>query len=62
MYEDSYINMHETEVEEEIEENANKEYIDVSTGEIKQVEDAASTEEDKIENEDVTNITEGPSF
>lgn len=60
--EDSYINMHETEVEEEIEENANKEYIDVSTGEIKQVEDAASTEEDKIENEDVTNITEGPSF
>jgi hypothetical protein len=50
--EDSYINMHETEVEEEIEENANKEYIDVSTGEIKQVEDAASTEEDKIENEE----------
>ena len=47
----------ESEVEYEIQENANKELIDVETGEIQEIEDTASVENNV---EDAT--TEGPAF
>lgn len=54
----AYENIIEAQVEEEIDENANKEYIDIDTGEIKQIE-APASEETNI-SEEVTN--ERPSF
>ena len=55
---DAYENIIEAQVSEEIEENANKEYIDIDTGEIKEIEEAAS-EEINV-SEETTN--ERPSF
>lgn len=54
----AYENIIEAQVEEEIDENANKEYIDIDTGEIKQIE-APASEETNV-SEEVTN--ERPSF
>lgn len=54
----AYENIIEAQVEEEIDENANKEYIDIDTGEIKQIESPAS--ETVNVSEEVTN--ERPSF
>lgn len=55
--ENTYENVIEGQVAEEIEENANKELIDVETGEIQEIEDTASVENNV---EDTT--TEGPAF
>lgn len=57
--ETAYENIIEAQVSEEIEENANKEYIDIETGEIKGIEETASTE-NVIEDE--VNTNERPSF
>ena len=54
----AYENIIEAQVSEEIEENANKEYIDIDTGEIKEIEEAASEEVNV--SEETTN--ERPSF
>lgn len=54
----AYENIIEAQVSEEIEENANKEYIDIETGEIREIEEAAS-EEVNVSAE-ITN--ERPSF
>lgn len=54
----AYENIIEAQVSEEIEENANKEYIDFDTGEIKEIEGAASEEVNV--SEETTN--ERPSF
>lgn len=54
----AYENIIEAQVSEEIEENANKEYIDIDTGEIKEIEEAASEEVNVYE--ETTN--ERPSF
>lgn len=56
-FETSDEELKESEVEYEIQENANKELIDVETGEIQEIEDTASVE-NKVE--DTT--TEGPAF
>lgn len=58
-FETSDEELKESEVEYEIQENANKEYIDIETGEIQETEEAASTE-NVIEDEVKTN--ERPSF
>lgn len=55
--ENYYAEIQEDKVNEEIEENANKELIDVETGEIQEIEDTASAEDNV---EDTT--TEGPAF
>lgn len=55
---DSYENIMEVQISEEIEENANKELIDIETGEIKSIEEPAS--EDSTVSE--TPKTEGPDF
>lgn len=57
--ENTYENVIEGQVAEEIEENANKELIDIETGEIQNIEENASTENDV---EDTTNKMEGPAF
>lgn len=57
-FETSDEELKESEVEYEIQENANKEYIDIDTGEIKQIE-APASEETNV-SEEVTN--ERPSF
>ncbi len=56
-FETSDEELKESEVEYEIQENANKELIDVETGEIQEIEDTASVENNV---EDAT--TEGPAF
>lgn len=56
-FETSDEELKESEVEYEIQENANKELIDVETGEIQEIEDTASVENNV---EDATN--EGPAF
>lgn len=56
-FETSDEELKESEVEYEIQENANKELIDVETGEIQEIEDTASVENNA---EDAT--TEGPAF
>ena len=56
-FETSDEELKESEVEYEIQENANKELIDVETGEIQEIEDTASAENNV---EDTT--TEGPAF
>lgn len=58
-FETSDEELKESEVEYEIQENANKEYIDIETGEIQETEEAASTE-NVIEDE--VNTNERPSF
>lgn len=60
-FETSDEELKESEVEYEIQENANKEYIDIETGEIQETEEAASTE-NVIEDEVNTNLNERPSF
>ena len=60
-FETSDEELKESEVEYEIQENANKEYIDIETGEIQETEEAASTE-NVIEDEVNTNSNERPSF
>lgn len=57
--ENTYENVIEGQVAEEIEENANKELIDIETGEIKDIEENASAENNV---EDTTNKIEGPAF
>lgn len=57
--ENTYENVIEGQVAEEIEENANKELIDIETGEIQSIEENASAENDI---EDTTNKIEGPAF
>ena len=56
-FETSDEELKESEVEYEIQENANKELIDVETGEIQEIEETAS-----IENNDEDATTEGPAF
>ena len=55
----TYENVIEAQVTEEIEENANKEMIDIETGEVENMEGNASAESN-IETSPVKN--EGPSF
>lgn len=55
---DSYENIIEVQVDDEIEQNANKEYIDIETGEIQETEEAASEEVNV--SEEITN--ERPAF
>lgn len=58
-FETSDEELKESEVEYEIQENANKELIDIETGEIQDIEENASAENNV---EDTTNKTEGPAF
>lgn len=57
--ENYYVENQEEKVSQEIEENANKEMIDIETGEIKETEETAS-EENNVE--DTINKDEGPAF